>query len=292
MPCRFKPLSLLAIALWIFGVGPGEASLIRYVSFSMPEPLLKEQLRAAGKGADERVLFRGLPEPGGYPAFIRQLIPLIRELPKSERPRISIDPKAFEQADVSRVPVLGDGDIKDTRQARYPVTEKDPRIGMRDAVSRITPAMWKAALLKDPSNRHLPRHPRSLSETHTTLEPVYRLPHPLKGADGRVLLAGGQSANPLEVLPTEASFWIVDPEDARQLEAIRTRERPLKGSPILLLSGLQPGKIDGRVETLFNELKMPVYPVPERWLEQLQIGALPAEVRTRGSLLVVRQWQP
>lgn len=292
MPCLFKYRLLMMGAFWIFGMTPIEASVTHYVSFSMPETLLKEQLRAAGKGNDDRVLFRGLPESGGYPAFIRQLIPLIRELPKSERPRISIDPMAFEEAHVTRVPVLVDGAINDIRKAQYPVQELDPRIGMRDAVSRVTPAMWKAALLKETKGKYPARHPRALSETQRTLEPVYRLPHPLQGADGRVLVAAGQVAKPLKVLPGAATLWIVDPEDDRQIDAIRSRERSPQESPILLLAGPEPGRREDRLETLQNELMLPVYPAPEPWIELLQIRSLPAEVRVKDSSLEVRQWPP
>ena len=289
MPCRFKTPLLSAMVLLFLGITPGNASVTRFVSFSMPETSLKEAMRAAGKSMDETVVFRGLPESGGYPAFIRQLIPLIRDLPKSERPRIRIDPKAFDQEAIAKVPVVQEGSYQDLRHARYPVTEPDPRTRMREAISKVTPAMWKAALLKDDAQINPRRLPRSTAESRFTLEPVYRIPRTLKGASGNVLAAEGQSANPLDVLPGPFSFLMLDPDDARQVQAVRERQQDLKGS-ILLLAGLRPGQSDSTLLTWLKASEVPIYPIPDRWLEQLRIMRLPAEVRAKGSVLEVREW--
>jgi len=291
MPCRFKALLLLAIGLGCGTPLPSQALVHHYVSFSMPETQLKAALKAAGKGRDDIILFRGLPASGGFQSFIRQLIPLIGDLPQGERPRIRIDPKAFEQAAIERVPVVIEGSDRDIRQARYPVMENDPRRSMRGALSKMTVTRWQEALLKENPREKRPPYPRPSAETPFMLEPVYRLPRALKGTEGGVIAAEGQRANALDVFQGPIALLVMDPMDPLQTQSILKSGDALKGST-LLLAGLRPGERDPQLTALMKTFPVPTYPVPEHWLQQLRITQLPATVSARGTMLEVRPWSP
>lgn len=131
MPCHSRiARGLWAGLLWA-ALSVSEASVTHYVSFGMPVSRLKAQLRVAGQGLDDTVLFRGFPESMGYSEFIQKLMPLIRDLPKEKRPHIGIDPRAFELNGILKVPVSLSLGQRDEGSARYPVTEPDPRIRMQ-----------------------------------------------------------------------------------------------------------------------------------------------------------------
>lgn len=292
MHCHFKTWILVTLGLISSGIHPSDASVTRYVSFGMPEALLREHLKAAGMKAGEKVLFRGLPESGGYPAFIQKLLPLIQSIPKEQRPRIGVDPKAFDEAQISRVPVMVGQGFKDARSARYPIIESDPRALIKKSLSRISAAEWKARLLQSEPQKTKTPLPRATVESTLSLNPRLRLPNPVLNDAGKVLAAAGQSANPLLTVPNGWSFLIMNSGDQRQIEAVIRRLKDHQDNLHLFAEGGVPGVLDQRLQDLSKALDTPIYPLPERWIAPLRITALPAEVTFRSELIEVRQWPP
>lgn len=287
-----RTLSLLILASIGMTSVPALASITRYVSFGMPEGVLKAELKAAGAGVHEMVIFRGLPEPGGYPRFIQQLFPLIRELPKGHRPRIGVDPKAFEVAAVSKVPVMEIRGRKDDRMARYPVIEADPRPRMQGQLAKLTTAEWRRELMQGIPRNTVIGIPASPSDTTFTLDPLLQLPRSLTNAQGMILGMKGQTANPLTQWPAETALLILDPLDLRQQDAVTRRLKALNGQAHLLAVGTTSGFPNQAFQDLSGKMQVPVYMLPRRWIDLLQITALPAEVQFQKALITVRQWRP
>ena len=292
MPCRSRLRGGVAIALLWTGLSASEASVTHYVSFGMPDALLKQHMREAGRHRDQRVVFRGLPESMGYPGFIRTLMPLIEAIPRHQRPSIGIDPAAFDHAGIVKVPVTEEDGRKDERAAKYPVTEPDPRIRMREKLRRISLFEWRAALMRKPSTPETAVFPRATESSNHRIEPSFHLPRSLENAEGRVLVKAGATANPLMEVPMGISLLVMAIGDSKTIDAAQARYQALQGNAQLLVAGVNPGAPDPRLESLSQEFKAPVYPIPLRWIDQLKITGLPAEVRSVGTVLEVRQWPP
>ena len=292
MRCLFKLRALMGIGLALGSLTSAQATVTRYVSFGMPDALLKAQFRAAGSQQETRVIFRGLPELGGYPAFIRRLVPLIQDLPKNERPPIGLDPAAFEQAGIGTVPVLEVDQERKAEGRQYPVTEPDPRIHMRKTLAALTPTEWRRALLKEAPQERKPPLPSATSESRLTVDPVFRLPQSIMDTGGRVLSAAGETANPLTLLPSEVSLLILDIDDQRQSEVVVQRLNSIQGDTWVLAAGRTPGIQDSKIQKLSDHMKTPILPLPQRWLDQFRISHLPVEVRTTNSKIEIRQWPP
>jgi len=292
MHCHFKPSALIGIALVLGGLSSVKASVTRYVSFGMPDGVLKAHLRAAGSQPETRVIFRGLPEPGGYPVFIRRLLPLIQDLPKNERPPIGLDPAAFEQAGIGTVPVLEVNQERKAEGRQYPITEPDPRIHMRKILARLTPSEWRRALLREGPQARKQTLPSATFESQMTLDPVFQLPNSIIDTGGRVLAAAGATANPLTLLPSEVSLLILDIEDQRQRETVLQRLKKNKGDTWVLAAGRTPGVQDAKIQALSDQMKTPILPLPQRWLDQFRISRLPVEVKTTRSTIEIRAWPP
>lgn len=292
MYCLFKPSVLMGIGLALGSLSSAQASITRYVSFGMPDGLLKAQLRAAGSQPETRVIFRGLPEPGGYPVFIRRLVPLIQDLPKNERPPIGLDPAAFEQAGIGTVPVLEVDQERRAEGRQYPVTEPDPRIHIRKTLARLTPSEWRRALLKEAPQERKPPLPSATSESRVTVEPVIRLPQNIMDTGGRILASAGETANPLTLLPSEVSLLILDIDDESESEAVAQHLKNIQGDTWVVAAGRTPGVQDSKIQQLSNHMKTPIFPMPQRWLDQLRISRLPVEVKTTRSKIEIREWPP
>ena len=292
MPCRSK-LQKMGWLLLISGtLSTVEASVHRYVSFGMPDALLKEQLQAAGRAHDETIVFRGLPEPGGYPRFIRQLAPLLKALPKARRPAVVIDPKAFVTAGIDRVPVrevMGRFDVQD---ARYPVIEPDPRVRMQQRLKGLSTEAWHTALRPQTRPATLEAYPPATSESRVRLDATFTLPRALHTADGRIFAKQGQTADPLTLFPLPAPIIIMDAQRPESIAAVRQRLQTLKGPAQLLAAGLNPDQAPGVIARVSTELGAPIYLAPPGWLSQLRINTLPAEVQVIDSRIEVRQWPP
>lgn len=292
MPCRSRiARGLWAGLLWA-ALSVSEASVTHYVSFGMPVSRLKAQLRVAGQGLDDTVLFRGFPESMGYSEFIQKLMPLIRDLPKEKRPHIGIDPRAFELNGILKVPVSLSLGQRDEGSARYPVTEPDPRTRMQRLLAGVTPDRWRAELMRTPIAQPSAPLPLAHQEDYHRIEPSFHLPTSLESPDGRVLVKAGTTLNPLALWPAEKPFLVMAIEDEQSITSVQKRYKALDGHAHLLASGLNPGEMDARLEAISRKFQAPVYPLPRHWLDRLRMTSVPAEVRAKGTVLEIRQWPP
>ena len=292
MPCRSKLQQLSWLFLISGTLSTAEASVHRYVSFGMPDALLREQLQAAGRAHDETIVFRGLPEPGGYPRFIRQLTPLLKALPKAGRPAVVIDPKAFVTAGIDRVPVREVMGRFEVSAARYPVIEPDPRVLMQQRLKGLSTEAWHAALRPQPRPATSAVYPLATSASRVLMDAAITLPRSLHTADGRVFAKQGQTADPLTLFPLPAPIIIMDAQRPESIAAVRQRLQTLKGPAQLLAAGLNPDQAPRVIARLSAEMGAPIYLAPPGWLSQLRINALPAEVQVIDSRIEVRQWPP
>lgn len=292
MPCRSRVIGRLALGLLLIGLSECEASVTRYVSFGMPYTLLKDHFKTAGQHPNEKIVFRGLPESMGYTGFIQSLLPLIRDLPRDKRPPIGIDPDAFDAAGIVKVPVIQEDGHKDERAAIYPVTEPDPRIRMRMALTRLSLPEWEAALMRKSPIPQAAPFPRATKISCHRIEPSFHLPRSLQNAEGVVLAKAGATLNPLTRLPIGVSLLVMEVGESKSIDAVRERFKDLQGHAQILVAGLNPGEVDPRLEAISRLFQGPAYPIPRRWLDQLRITGLPAEVRSVGTVLEVCQWPP
>lgn len=282
-------LSLLGMAL---GLSPLalRAAQIHFVSFGMPKTLLASHLKSAGEDHDSQVIFRGLPEGTGYQGMMKALIPLLKDLPRTDRPGIRVDPLPFERLGITRVPVVETGGQHDDRSARYPILEPDPRPKIRDKIRNLTGDQIRTALHSGQTQPPSPSLPRTVQPSIRLLDPAFRLPFDLTDGRGRRLVEGATIQHPLMALSFQGKLVLFDAKDPLQQRRIAKMQEGSSEGTRYLAQGLNSSS--RQILSGGSPFKAPLLDLPLSWIQRLGIESLPVTLTINDSSLRIDAWLP
>jgi Type-F conjugative transfer system pilin assembly protein len=283
------PFLLISLA---FGVqSPAlPAAQIHYVSFGMPKALLASHLKRAGGAQESKVIFRGLPEGTGYQGLMKSLIPLLKDLPRTSRPGIRVDPLPFEKLGITQVPVVESEGRRDDRSARYPILEPDPRHKIRERLQSLTGDQLRTALLSGGIQPSSPALPRTVQSSTRLLDPAFRLPFDLTDGKGHRLVEAQTVQHPLMALPFQGRLVIFDAKDPLQQKRIAEMQETTAGGTRYLGRGLMPESRS--ILSGSSRFKAPFYELPASWIQRLGLESLPVTLTMTESSLKVDAWPP
>lgn len=283
--------SIVLIHLTLGFVSPAiPAAQIHFVSFGMPKALLASHLKRAGESHQSEVIFRGLPEGTGYQGMMKTLIPLLKDLPRTSRPGIRVDPLPFERLGITRVPVVETGGQRDDRSARYPILEPDPRHKIRERIRNLTGDQIRTALLSGGINPPSTALPRTVHPSTKILDPAFRLPFDLTDGKGHRLVEGQTIQHPLMVLPFQGRLVLFNAEDPLQQQRIAEMQERTPEGIRYLAQGLKPTTH----QNLLGEspFKAPILELPPSWIKRLGIESLPVTLTMTDSSIRIDAWPP
>ncbi|MCO6441024.1 MAG: hypothetical protein J5I81_08060 [Nitrococcus mobilis] len=282
------------------------------------------QLRALAGRENVEVVLRGLPRGMRR---IGELIGLLADItePIDNAPPVMLHPERFRQADVEVSPtvvfyrdgaplarIAGSLEIAwlrarveaghrgrlGIRGQVHAIAERDLMSVIRERWASIDWKKIKRQAIRDYWHAYEPTAlPEAREPRVSTVEPSIVVARTLRTPEGRVIARKGQRINPLALVPFTGAIIAFDGRSPEQIAvagllAERVRADGLRA--ILLTQGLPGGgepsfKALARLE---RTLGARVYLLDTRAVERFDLQALPALVRTRGTVFKVRELPP
>lgn len=294
-------------------LGKGEEGQRRFV----------DQLRALAGMKNVTVLLRGLPAgTRRIDELIRRLAMITKTVPGA--PPVSLDPERFRKAHIEAAPTVvfyrddapiarisGSLEIsylkarvKDGRRGTlgqrgeiYPIAERDLMSVIRKRWASID---WEAAKRQAIQGYWQAYTPPALPEATeprtATTDPSIIVARTIRAPDGQVIARKGQHINPLAIVPFTGAIVAFDGRAPKQvrLAGLLAKRAWADGLRAILLTQGLPGDKPGfdALERLEHTLGAKVYLLDAQMIQRFNIQALPATVRSRGSVFITREFNP
>ncbi len=284
-----------------------------FASRSLGEASLRELFALASGRPELRILFRGVDEGESLIAFAASLRGLLEGL--DPPPNVLLDPTPFRTYGITAVPTLlaldGEGTewterarvaglmstrwLEDALNAgrqgdfgtRGSVTEiREPdlldEIERRLAALDLT-AMKNRALDRAFGRLRLERLPVATEDRIRWIDPTLTAAADIRLPDGAILVAAGESVNPLEQLPFTQRLVVFDAADPDQVAFAQARadERSSKAT-LFLLTDLSPDRGWSGLEQVMNQLDRRVFLLTPALRRRFDLQRVPAVVEAEG----------
>jgi conjugal transfer pilus assembly protein TraW len=309
-PTRAPETQASAGQVWIFG------------SFSLPRPTLTQLLKEASEPGVVLVL-RGVPAKATVPATIRRLQTF---LPNSERvPNVILDPALFRRFDVQRVPTLvlsraqglrpvivqGAVSVAWLRRMASALTTGGEHLGKRaedfeiaetdlieEMQRRLAAIDWTARRERAASafwprlRSTFVRLPQTEQPRQVIVNPTVRVTQDVTDAEGHVLIAAGETFNPLNLVPLSKTLIVfqgTSPPQVRTAMSLAQAVRERGRGVILLTTDVDTARGWSHLAQLEQAFEAAVYLLPQALVERFQIKRVPATIVAQGAALVITE---
>lgn len=299
--------------------------LLIFGSLAIPRVTLESLLEQAAQ-TDVVFVLRGLPRGSSLRGLVRQLSDLA---PDHERvPHVIVDPTLFQRYGVERAPTFvferGDagppiiaigavnvawmrriepnvpkgGERLGNRAESYAIAEPDL---IREMQARVAGIDWEAkrhAALASFWSRHADAFvdlPEAKQAREFLVDPTVRVVQDLEDAEGRVLVAAGETFNPLRWVPLSKTVIVFRGTDAGHVAAAQELARAARQQGrgvILLTTQLERARAWEHLSELEDELGATVYVLPAELIGRFHLENIPAAIAPRGLQLLVQERPP
>jgi conjugal transfer pilus assembly protein TraW len=281
-----------------------------FVSRSLGDVQLRE-LFALGSGrSDLRILFRGVDEGESLIAFVASLRPLLEGL--DPPPNVLLDPTPFRTHDILAVPSLvalgPDGSeqarvagLASTRWLEQAIADgQRGDLGTRGPVADIRepdllaelqrrlaaldlPGMKARALARSFEQLRFATLPVATEDRTRWVDPTLTAAADIRFPDGTLLVAAGESVNPLAQVPFTQRLVIFDAADRRQVTFARARAaEPSVLATVFLVTSLRRERGWQGLEQLMSQLERRVYLLTPELRQRFALERVPAVVDAEG----------
>lgn len=301
---------------------PVPGRILIFASFSVPPATLKNLLDQATEPNVVLVL-RGVPKGSNLPETIRRLKQL---LPDEEQvPHVMLDPTLFRRYAIDRVPsfvlergagqkpVIAVGAVNSDwlrrmaanvqsgkenlgrRAENYEIAETDLILEMQQRLASID---WNARRAAATQNFWIKRKgtfvelPDTRERHEFLVDPSVRVMEDLEDADGNLLVAAGQTFNPLAWVPLSKTIVVfrgTDPKHVATATQLARAARSGGRGVILLTTALETDRGWEHLSELERTLAGAVYVLPEALVERFHLTRIPATVSSRGKQLLITE---
>lgn len=301
---------------------PVPGRILIFASFSVPPATLKNLLDQATEPNVVLVL-RGVPQGSNLPETIRRLKQLLPD--EQHVPHVMLDPTLFHRYAIDRVPsfvlergagqkpVIAVGAVNSDwlrrmaasvqsgrenlgrRAESYEIAEADLILEMQHRLASID---WTARRASATQNFWIKRKGTFVElldtrERHEFLvDPSVRIMEDLEDADGNLLVAAGQTFNPLAWVPLSKTIVVfrgTDPKHVATAAQLARAARSGGRGVILLTTALETERGWEHLSELERTLAGAVYVLPEALVERFHLTRIPATVASRGKQLLITE---
>lgn len=293
-----------------------------FASFSVPQPTLKNLLdQAAEPGVV--LVFRGVPKGATVPDVVRRLKRLLSD--DAPVPQVMLDPTLFRRYTIDRVPsfvlerdsnhkpVIAEGAVNvkwlrrmaasvasgsehlGKRAESYAIAEADLIQEMQQRMASIDWAARREAAMRDFWTRRQGQFvslPDSRERQEFLVDPSVRVTEDLEDEEGNLLVAAGQTFNPLAWVPLSKTLVVfrgTDPKQVATAAALARVARAGGRGVILLTTDLHTDRGWDHLSELERTLAGAVYVLPEALVERFHLKRTPATVASRGQQLLITE---
>lgn len=293
-----------------------------FVSFSIPETTLKSLLDQAME-PDVVLVFRGIPKGANLSDVVRRLRGLLPD--DAPVPRVVLDPTLFRRYAIDRAPsfvlerevgqrpvtVVGAVNTKwlrrlaasvqagqenlGQRAESYAIAEEDLIREMQQRLAKIDWAARREVAAQEFWTKRQDTFVRladARERQEFLVDPSVRVTEDLEDADGNLLVAAGQTFNPLAWAPLSKTIVIFRGTDPKQVATATELARVARAEGrgvILLTTDLQTERGWQHLSELEQQLTGAVYVLPEALVERFHLQRIPATVASRGKQLLVTE---
>ena len=296
-----------------------------FASFSIPPETLKNLLDEACE-PDVLLVLRGIPQGSNISATVRRLKHM---LPHGERvPHVILDPTLFRRYEVERVPTLalerGAGrspvvavgavtpawlrrmsasvasgaEHLGSRAESYEIAERDLIVEMQQRFAAIDWSARREAAMEHFWSRRqgsFVELPDAREAREFLVDPTVRVTEDLEDAEGNVLVAAGETFNPLNWVPLSKTIIVFRGTDAHHVAKATELARAARAQGrgvILLTTSIETDRGWSHLNELEHALAAPVYVLPKDLVDRFHLAHIPATVASRGKQLLVRELPP
>lgn len=301
---------------------PIPGRVLIFASFSIPPATLKNLLDQATEPNVVLVL-RGVPKGSNVSEIVRDLKRMVPD--EAHVPHVLLDPTLFRRYGIDRVPsfvleresqhkaITAVGAVN-TRWLRrmaanvkpgqehlgeraesYGIAETDLILEMQQRLAGID---WTAR--REAAMRHFWSKrqgtfvdlPESRERLEFLVDPSVRVTEDLEDADGNLLVAAGQTFNPLAWAPMSKTIVVfrgTDPKQVATAAEVARAARTGGRGVILLTTDLATDRGWTHLSELESRLAGAVYVLPEALVERFHLRRIPATVAARGKQLLITE---
>lgn len=293
-----------------------------FVSFSIPTATFKSLLDQATE-PEVVLVFRGIPKGSNLSEVVRRLRRMLPD--DAPVPRVVLDPTLFQRYAVDRAPsfvlereagqrpvtVVGAVNTQwlrrlaasvqpgqenlGQRAESYAIAEDDLILEMQQRLARIDWAARREAAAREFwAKRHdtFVQLKEARERQEFLVDPSVRVTEDLEDAEGNLLVAAGQTFNPLAWAPLTKTIVIfrgTDPKQVATASALARAARADGRGAILLTTDLETDRGWQHLSELEHQLSGVVYVLPEALVERFHLQRIPATVASRGKQLLVTE---
>ncbi|WP_200250247.1 TrbC family F-type conjugative pilus assembly protein [Lamprobacter modestohalophilus] len=284
-----------------------------FASRSLGEAALRELFSLASGRPELRILFRGVDDGESLIAFAASLRELLEGL--EPPPNVLLDPTPFRTYGITAVPTLilleregtawrerarvaglmSTGWLEQALDAgrqgdlgtRGPVTEirePDLLVELERRLAELDLTAMKARALERAFGRlHLERLPTANEDRTRWIDPTLTAAADIQLPDGTLLVAAGDTVNPLAQLPFTQRLVVFDATDRRQVAFAQARadERSAKAS-LFLLTDLPRERGWSGLEQVMTQLDRQVFLLTSTLRQRFALQRVPAVVEAEG----------
>jgi conjugal transfer pilus assembly protein TraW len=281
-----------------------------FASRSLGDGQLRELFALAAGAPDTRIVFRGVGADESLIAFIASLKPLLRDL--DPPPTVLLDPTPFREHGITAVPTLvaigPDGrelarvaGLASTRWLREALAEgKRGDLGTRGPMSEIAEsdlletihrrlasidfrALGEQAVARAFDNLRFEHLPAAGEDRARLIDPTIIAAADIRLPDGTLLVAAGDSVNPLDRLPFTQRLVVFDAADARQLAFVQAlASKPSERRTTVLIAGLSRRDGWAALTRVIEQLDQRVYLLTPELRQRFALERVPAVVEAVG----------
>ena len=281
-----------------------------FVSRSLGDAQLRELFTLGSGRSDLRILFRGVDEGESLIAFVASLRPLLEGI--DPPPNVLLDPTPFRTYDILAVPslvALGPDGSEQARVAGLASTRwleqaiADGRrgdLGIRGPVADIREpdllaelkrrlaaldlsGMKARALARSFEQLRFEMLPAATEDRTRWVDPTLTAAADIQLSDGTLLVAAGESVNPLAQVPFTQRLVIFDAADPRQVAFARARAaEPSARATVFLVTGLRRERGWQGLGQLMSHLERRVFLLTPEVRQRFALERVPAVVEAEG----------
>lgn len=301
---------------------PIPGRVLIFASFSIPPATLKNLLDQATE-PNVVLVFRGVPKGSNVSETVRRLK---RMLPREAHvPHVLLDPTLFRRYGIDRVPsfvleresqhkaITAVGAVNTTwlrrmaasvkagqehlgqRAESYEIAETDLILEMQQRLASIDWTARREAAMRNFWNKRQGTFvdlPESRERQEFLVDPSVRVTEDLEDADGNLLVAAGQTFNPLAWAPLSKTIVVFRGTDPKQVATAAELARAARvggRGVILLTTDLETTRGWAHLSELESRLAGAVYVLPETLVERFHLKRIPATVAARGKQLLITE---
>jgi conjugal transfer pilus assembly protein TraW len=286
------------------GHRPKASALYYFFSFSMPEERIKEMMIESAKDGAVMVL------TGLYHDTIEATAAKLRQIAGNRSFPVDIDPTLFEDYDIRVVPTV----LRTQREGKEGIWRMEGDVSLQYAVKKFSQSppgdiglvgpTWPIAetdmltLIKrklrtmnwHDLGRRIFKHAfvykgeagistATAARTYY-MDPSGTLSQDIKDGEGRVVFPAGTTFNPLDYVPLDGKFIVIDGNDPAQVKlALKGRYRE-----IILTQG--------DLRRLIARYEKPFYVADAAFIGRFGISAVPAVISEEGRLIKIEEIVP